>query len=198
MSSRPSTENCPDYDNYRYGLTGLSEQLPGYKYLEPFAKRDKLEQAIDDFAQKDVRFVLGLEDVCNCGTFEYENPDACLEHSCRDYESTTNTTQPILLNRFATMESDDEDFFQVERQCCDSYPGADLNFLSKNCESNLQGYNRLQRGLNYINYLRDFYKKRSGITLTYKVELFDGAHDPMAFLSSSAINKWLSTGLSSS
>lgn len=41
--------------------------------------------------------------------------------------------------------------------CCDTYPDAVNNDLATSCGSNLQGSNRLQRGLNYVSYLQRYY-----------------------------------------
>lgn len=41
--------------------------------------------------------------------------------------------------------------------CCDSYPQSQNNSLAVSCAAGMQGSNRLQRGLNYVSYLKYYY-----------------------------------------
>ena len=45
--------------------------------------------------------------------------------------------------------------------CCDTYPDSTNNHLSLACEAMIQGSNRLQRGLLYMQYLRLYWAKEN-------------------------------------
>jgi hypothetical protein len=70
-------------------------------------------------------------------------------------------------------------------QCCDTYPDTgSSNALATDCESLLQGSNRLQRGLNYIGHL-----ERMGAGVEHGV--FEGGHDNAAFYASDLFQEWV-------
>ena len=104
------------------------------------SESDSLSDRTDLFLQKDIRYVFGRQDSCNCNQDGYSNKDHCYVSgdfcSPSDYGGTN---------------------------CCDTYPDSYSNDLSTTCGSNLQGYNRLQRGLVYMSYLEWY----SGIKPTY-------------------------------
>ena len=80
---------------------------------------------------------------------------------------------------------------------CDTWPDTGSgNALATYCEAMLMGTNRLQRGLNYVDYLRTVATEhnRDGklIADPWPMHaLFDGGHDNKAFYSSPAFRSWV-------
>lgn len=122
---------------------------------------------------KDIRYVFGALDTCNCKTEGYVNAAHCdpglLASSSssssygkgpksHDEKHQEEKHQPMCItpnSADAILGSDTG----VYSDCCDTYPDALNNDLSTSCGSNLQGTNRLQRGLNYMSYLQDYYSR---------------------------------------
>ena len=74
--------------------------------------------------------------------------------------------------------------------CCDTWPDADTrNDLDTECGAMFQGSNRLQRGLNFIDYLKTFYEAKK---IAYSVVhgFFDGGHDFPAMAKSRLFRAW--------
>lgn len=109
--------SCRSYNRYKHGLERIDADNA---YLLNAAKRDFVE----NYAAKEVLYLLGAGDICNCVTEGFEN-DRSL---CYPLE---------------------------ENQCLDTYPDSKkTNFLATDCRSMAQGSNRIQRGVNYVAYLR--------------------------------------------
>lgn len=59
---------CTRYNDFKYGLANLSYRAEKSLYIAPFATdAARLSAAATAFASvKDVRYVFGTQDVCNC------------------------------------------------------------------------------------------------------------------------------------
>jgi len=146
----PHPAKAPQFNTYKVGLYGV-------KYDEP-----AIQKLIKLFPEKNIRFMFGSEDVCNCNAEKYINPLHC---------SKVASCQPSV---FST-------------PCCDTSPDNQFkNVLDDKPESMVQGYNRFQRGQNYVAYLRNFYNNKS----FPQVELFHGGHDALAFAYSKKFAEW--------
>lgn len=193
---------CPDYDVYKYGLQNLSK-VRANTYLAPFAADpSKLATAVINYLQKDVRFLLGDQDVCNCNAEGgYKNPlSVCFPPTGNCTPDTTGGTF-----RGAT--------------CCDTFPDdAQANALDVHCAAMLQGSSRLQRGINYVDYLeamyRDYHNKNANYTVKSSMgastgstssdrsgssrraiwplmQFFRGGHSNQAMYNSSTFRQWV-------
>jgi len=123
-----ATEYPPmEYNAYKYGtiLEGTRYVDRGYRYLLPFQAASAIERAAAAFYTKDIRFVFGTQDVCNCRDPEFNNSEAfCFPRACAGH-------------------------------CADTFPdGTCHNLVDIRPAAMLQGSNRLQRGLNYAAYLQ--------------------------------------------
>lgn len=160
---------CPTFDNYKYGLD--FSQTRRNLYVGAFQDDPRaLARARAQFKSKDVRFLLGSEDVCNCNTAMYRNPQTT---TC--YPTGETTCAP-------------NDFGGVfeGRGCCDTFPDAtEENAMDSSCGALLQGSNRLQRGLNYKSYLHRRYGWRDD-----KFSIFEGGHNVDAFYASPRFVDW--------
>lgn len=144
------------YNNYKYGLRDAASDVP---YNDT-----QITKFTTEFQTKTVRFIFGEQDVCSCQDPEYTNPDLCFHStlSCSPVNGSNST-------------------------CCDTYPDTETENVFDSSDAGLvQGRNRLQRGLNYVNHLRVFYRSDS----FPKYGFFDGGHDSLAFGSSSVFLKW--------
>lgn len=169
----PPSSTCGGaWDSYKFGLSGIAQAVRQVPYLKAFASNaSALGDAVRRFSTKDVRFVFGLADVCNCNTQGFVNAPTCFRDVPR------SPCAPTL----------------YDHGCCDTYPdAATSNTLDVNCADMLQGSNRLQRGLNYVGHLMqvfgDEYKLIYGLVV--------GGHDKLAFLSSSFLRAWAMGGSS--
>lgn len=170
----PELGDCDTFDTYKYGMS-----LEGYHksnaYLMSFGNYNQtVKEAQADFKHKDLRFIFGDADGCSCNILGYSNDhDVCYPDlggvPCR----------PI---------ADGTDFGGVS--CCDTYPGGIKNNVAFTCEAIWQGSNRLQRGLNYMSYLRDFYARRDE---EYEPVwgTFAGGHDSNAAYTSKLFREWV-------
>ncbi len=71
--------------------------------------------------------------------------------------------------------------------CCPSYPDANNeNALDTGCEAMIQGSNRLQRGLLYVQYLQTQYGSKFPVWGS-----FHGAHNNSALYSSPTLQSWV-------
>lgn len=135
----PPAQDCGSsaYNDYKYGLQQLDYLNP---YLTPLASNaTALQQAVERFAARDVRFILGTGDACNCNSQGYQQP---LEDSCAPLGGSLSCAP----NAFGGPG------------CCDTWPdSAASNALDVTCPAMLQGSNRLQRGLNYVAHLRHLF-----------------------------------------
>jgi len=158
---------CSEYNDYKYGLdlAGVTNN----RWVENVrANSWLLEKLLNDFPSKDYIVMLGDEDNCNCNSSGYTNPSNCFHSTLTCKKSVHGST------------------------CCDTYPDAKAsNVLVTSCEAMMQGQNRLQRGLNYISHLREFYKERTGTPLEVPSHIFPGGHDNEAFYASKAFKNWV-------
>lgn len=121
-----------------------------YKYLQRAIQTDKdLQNHIFWYFQKDIRYIFGSTDTCNCFQKGYLNPDYCF------MEPTSSSTSCI---QSPTSSPSSPPTILPPPGCCqDTFPDSTNNDLSSSCGSQSQGSNRLQRGLNYLSYLKFFY-----------------------------------------
>jgi len=93
-------------------------------YLTAYASNaTRLAQAVAAYPHRDVRFLLGTHDVCNCNTAGYANPHG-------DY------CYPIPA---ATCKNNTDGGSFEGRGCCDTYPDSNTsNALAVGCEALLQ------------------------------------------------------------
>lgn len=174
--AQPATDACTTFDTYKYGLS-----LEGYHikntYLMSFGDYNKtVEAARADFKDKDLRFLFGDADVCSCNIPGYVNAYP----SC--YPQLGGV--PCLPNAAGGSSGYDS--------CCDTFPGGTKNNVAFTCEAILQGSNRLQRGLNYMSYLRDFHARRQE-SYSPVWGTFTGGHDSNAAYTSEVFRKWVFT-----
>jgi hypothetical protein len=160
----PEAVTCPNYDTYKYGLSG------GFNislYTAPLDE-DKAAVAalIDKFSKRDVRYIFGSADVCNCNTNGFANEALC---SHADLTCTPDVSGVV--------------------GCCDTFPD-DLvsNKVEVGCEAMLTGSNRLQRGLNFVAYLTATYPG-----FAPHVGAFVGGHDASAMYASQSFVEWALT-----
>merc|ERR1719469_1697124 len=136
----PDAAACPGFDNYKYGLTDLSDVSATNLYLTAYANNATvLAQAVAAYPLRDVRYLLGEYDTCNCNTAGYANPHGYCYPAATAAACSPNADGGSLSGR----------------GCCDTYPDSNTsNALAVGCEALLQGSNRLQRGRNYLSYLQ--------------------------------------------
>mmetsp|Transcript_21751 Transcript_21751/g.40932 ORF Transcript_21751/g.40932 Transcript_21751/m.40932 type:complete len:438 (-) Transcript_21751:89-1402(-) len=163
-----SASSCSSYNGWKYGLdfTELSANV----YLEPYASdSDLLDSQVSTYVSNpEVYFLFGDKDVCNCNYEGYSNPQ--ISSTC--YPTHTSCTP----NSFGGTLNDVE--------CCDTYPDTgSSNALAVGCEEMVQGSNRLQRGINYMEHLNNL-----GGNVTYG--FFEGGHDNAAFYASDLFDDW--------
>jgi hypothetical protein len=161
------------FNDWKYGLHITENQVSKSGYLAQFrddAAPNKqsaaVVEAIATYPSKDIRFLLGTDDVCNCNTPGMNNDrEACFIPGL--------TCLPTAI-----------------QGCCDTYPDtSDHNSLAAGPRDNIQGSNRLQRALNYMSYLTAFYKAK-GIDFKPTFDFFKGGHDAKAFGNSAVFEEW--------
>ena len=163
-----SASSCSSYNGWKYGLdfTELSANV----YLEPYASdSDLLDSQVSTYVSNpEVYFLFGDKDICNCNYEGYSNPQ--ISSTC--YPTGTSCTP----NSFGGTLNN--------VSCCDNYPDTrSSNALAVGCEEMVQGSNRLQRGINYMEHLNNV-----GGNVTYG--FFEGGHDNAAFYASDLFNDW--------
>eukprot|EP00455_Lapot_gusevi_P013760 TRINITY_DN1678_c0_g1_i1.p1 TRINITY_DN1678_c0_g1~~TRINITY_DN1678_c0_g1_i1.p1 ORF type:complete len:419 (+),score=61.36 TRINITY_DN1678_c0_g1_i1:75-1331(+) len=155
----PDKSACSDYDDYKYGLN--MENLSANLYVDAFSN-DQLQAAVRAFPSKDIRFFLGRDDVCNCNVDGFSLPDSCRHPplSCSPDSSGGAS-------------------------CCDTWPDSlTANDLDVHCAAMLQGSNRLQRGLNYVSYLKQRFPE-----WTVQYGVFNGSHSNAALYADPSFRK---------
>jgi hypothetical protein len=125
-----------------------------------------INQYTNSMRQKDLRFMFGSNDTCKCNHF-YENPEHCFSEGVQCSPSIYGPT------------------------CCDTYPDAQNNVMSVACGAEMQGANRLQRGLLYMHYLNWLWKD-FGYKTTY--EVIDNGHNATGAWQSDVFQKWAFAG----
>ena len=162
------------------------------------------------YRYKDIRYVLGAWDSCNCEGEGYSNPPHCIlpiktsipsiptdkevytEKQCKPSLYDNNT------DKYASLRGNT---IETATTCCDTFPDSTNNDLSITCGSELQGSNRLQRGLNYMSYLQHYFNKGlvgEGTNISEENEVFvpvyavvpELRHDCPAFFATSVVQEW--------
>jgi len=156
--------SCTSFNEWKYGLQALPDATTSY-YIAPFATDPTvLAAAVHAYVtSKDVRFIFGNLDVCNCNCVGFKNDATCYvaDAAC----SPDATGGP---------------------HCCDTYPDTrTVNAVDHSCAAMLEGSNRLQRGLNYVLYLANL---NNGTAPPHG--FFDGGHSNAAFYASDLFKEW--------
>ena len=115
-----TSSECRKYNRYKYGILNV-DPLNGY--LVKAANRNSNDM-IMSYTQKEILYVLGNWDVCNCKSDGFNNDETIC--------------YPLIDSSV----------------CLDTYPDSKENALDSNCQAMLQGSHRFQRGLNFLNYLK--------------------------------------------
>ena len=134
FASPPEAPDCTDFDEYKYGVANASYQN-GYMTLfdeDPAVRA----AAVRRFASKDVIWIFGSLDVCNCNTPAFGNEPSCYIEGETCLPDAAGGTG-----------------------CCDTAPDGLSNMVDFSCEAMVQGSNRLQRGILYTDYLQRFYEE---------------------------------------
>jgi len=163
----PDANACSDFDNYKYGFnfTDLDDQN---SYVQAYADdSSKLQDAIQNFTQKDFRLILGNQDYCQCNVDGMNNEASC-------FHGADMGCSPSIFSG-----------------CCDTYPDSTSeDACDYGCAAMLEGSNRLQRGLNYASYLKNLFAQR-GVNYDPPVAFFDGAHNNTAWAFSPDFSQWV-------
>ena len=134
-------EVCADYDQYKYGIApGTFSNLN--RYLEMYDRNATARStATRLMGYKDIRFIFGAEDSCNCNSAGFQNGESCYPGG-GSFSCSPNAAGG--------------------RGCCDTYPDSTSNnAMDTNCEAMVQGSNRLQRGLMYVQHLNRVFPGRA-------------------------------------
>eukprot|EP01038_Epipyxis_sp_PR26KG_P016048 gene16048-21787_t len=155
---------CSTYNHWKYGTAYFP--LNGYTYLNKYhfnATLVALQSSL--FRGRDVRYVFGAKDNCNCNVAGYINEDYC----------------------FITTASCSPDAYGGQ-YCCDTWPDSENNDLSTSCPSEIQGFNRLQRGIMYMQYLKEYWSAYDYTPFYATVPYMQ--HDTPDFLNSKYVKLW--------
>mmetsp|Transcript_24125 Transcript_24125/g.60217 ORF Transcript_24125/g.60217 Transcript_24125/m.60217 type:complete len:574 (-) Transcript_24125:68-1789(-) len=148
----------PDgYNDYKYGLTLEGTKYASWSYFQDFAgNADMVNEQVEAFKGVDIRFMFGSGDWCNCGVDV--KALECFFPACHG-----------------------------GTQCCDTYPDSNTSqVLDVHDQAMVQGSNRLQRGLNYVSFL-----KASNYLPTVQSAIFDGGHNDTAFFEDPTFVQWM-------
>jgi len=160
-------DDCDNYDTWKYGV-GTFQDTATYSYFASYAAdADLVTSQTETYRKRDVRWLFGTADVCNCNTKYFENDESvCYPSSSID----------------CTPDKHGGD------NCCDSYPDSTSNDLSTSCGSTAQGFSRLQRGLLYMSHLTDLW---SDYDYVPNYGIIEGmGHNKTAFFVSEQMQKW--------
>jgi len=154
---------------------GAFEDTASYSYFSDFAgDADLVTKQSTKLRSKDVRYIFGTADTCNCNTEGYVNPTSA-DSVCFPTDSDGNSLS-CSPNDGGTSG------------CCDTYPGSTNNELSTSCGAELQGYNRMQRGLVYMSYLSYLWSNHD---YAPKYSLVEGlSHDAETMYKSDVLGTW--------
>eukprot|EP01126_Amoeba_proteus_P059999 TRINITY_DN7897_c0_g1_i4.p1 TRINITY_DN7897_c0_g1~~TRINITY_DN7897_c0_g1_i4.p1 ORF type:complete len:483 (+),score=62.67 TRINITY_DN7897_c0_g1_i4:320-1768(+) len=184
---------CPHYDNYKYGLKDVkngSVSRVQNMYLEKFiGNSEKILEIVKKFPEKDIRWLFAVQDTCNCQVEGYVNPSGCFHRNTTCFRQSGNISDgPSLIHEKKRWEGDSQD----QGNCCDTYPASSVtNSLDTLCEAMLQGSNRLQRGILFMNYMRFFFTGSSHVSRDFpRFDFYDGEHNGLSFLSSNKFYEW--------
>lgn len=112
--------------------------------------------------RKDVRYIFGSKDACKCNHW-YENPAHCFSEGVQCAPSIYGSA------------------------CCDTFPDAADNVMSVTCGAEMQGSNRLQRGILYAKYLNWFWRDYDYETV---YEVIDNGHNASGCFESEVFQEW--------
>ena len=149
-ASNASLDCGSGYDEYKYGIAPGSFGTTN-AYMAPYDTDDALRAAATErMGKKDIVFILGEEDTCNCNSKGFVNGDYCF---------------PERGSLQCTPDA------EGGRGCCDTWPDATTsNAMDTSCSAMVQGSNRLQRGLLYVQHLnRVFQGRAAGPFIPYTV-----------------------------
>lgn len=154
---------------------GAFEDTASYSYFSDFAgDADLVAKQSTKLRSKDVRYIFGTADTCNCNTEGYVNPTS-VDSVCFPTDSDGNS--------LSCSPNDGG-----SSGCCDTYPGSTNNELSTSCGAELQGYNRMQRGLVYMSYLSYLWSNHD---YAPKFSLVEGlSHDAETMYKSDVLGTW--------
>lgn len=157
-----NVDDCDGYDKWKYGISSYPSS--GYRYIEAItSKEGGIGNRTEAYLKKDLRFVFGGADSCNCNAENFVNDASCYIDSV--------TCSPTEYGGTG---------------CCDTYPDSISNDESNSCKSLLQGYDRLQRGMMYMSYLKWY---ESDYEPTYSI-IPTMSHNSTAFFSSDVFQSW--------
>lgn len=77
-------ENCNKYNDWRYGLNDLN----GYAKL--YFEKNSIDDAIIAYAHRDIKYVIGTRDSCNCNLQANDPNCDDITGRCNDYELVTH------------------------------------------------------------------------------------------------------------
>ena len=134
--------NCTaTWDAYKFGIDGGFSNLNAYMAVYDTNATAKAE-ALARFGTKDIQFIFGDEDACNCNSAGYANK---LSYCFPDGAALNCTPDDT-----------------GGAGCCDTWPDATTsNAMDVSCEAMPQGSNRLQRGLLYVQHLNLVFPSRA-------------------------------------
>jgi hypothetical protein len=70
-----ATAQCDEFNNWKFGVRNVTTAIPYFTYTRPGVRTSQLGQA---YIRKNILYVLGEADACNCGVVGYVNPDQCI------------------------------------------------------------------------------------------------------------------------
>ena len=159
----PEAPDCADYDVYKYGVNNAS-YLNGYMAL--FDKDPALRaETIRAFAAKDVAYIFGTGDACNCNAPGFANKPSCYIEGMTCLPDAAGGPG-----------------------CCDTAPDGMANMVDVSCEAMVQGSNRLQRGILFTDYLRAFYDE-AGVPFAHRRFFGAFAHNNSGMYASEAFQQ---------
>lgn len=174
----PAAGVCDTYDTYKYGLTVKDSKSESY--FRNFSKYPAMiEQACKQFKDKDVRFLFGQHDTCSCNVPRYHNNRVGGFRNRGCFPDIGVACGPNAHGGRSRGFG-----------CCDTWPDGYRNNLAHSCEALLQGSNRLQRGLNFVSHLRDFFARRNE-TYHPMFSVFSGAHNGTSAFTSDTFRAWV-------
>jgi hypothetical protein len=110
-----ATAGCPAYNTYKLGTEGVLQAIPYFAQQRPGVTPNQLSAA---YLGKDILYLLGEADTCNCGTKGYQNPQQCL----RPPAAPSKGCKPSVAGP----------------QCCDAPAPSRTNNLAVDCAAMLQ------------------------------------------------------------
>lgn len=200
--SEEQVADCPDIDKWKYGVhidPAHLETGKGHSYFLKLRDARTLIELNDKWPQKDVRYVFGARDTCNCFREEEEEEEEVSPRSKKKHRvnevycfvscaPAAHSSSPPDLDYCSVATSFDEvDSFSEQFFCHDTFPDSLNNDLSVTCAADVQGSNRLQRGLLYMSYLQWLYGDEYRPVFEVVIGL---QHDVISFFQSDLLREW--------